>query len=128
MFLRAAAFRADAFAARFLGGVVGSVIPPVAEPRHGGYPRRIKRVKTVRPVSLREMFSRRPESSPVAEPEPLTSEIVAPSSRGGISIETVAPDVTPLIDGLKSLRAALEAQAMAQAIEDDDAEVLMVMT
>lgn len=40
MFLRAAAFRADAFAARFLGGEVGGVTPPTppAAPSSGGSP------------------------------------------------------------------------------------------
>lgn len=106
----------------------GGGAPPVVATTRGGFGgRRIKRgvkheVIEDRGKTLRELFEPGPpresaQPPPMAEPE-------APAAAQEVSRETLAPDLTPLIDGLKSLRTAFDAAALAQAIEDDDAEVL----
>ena len=90
-------------------------------------PRRIKR-QTLHPrgPTLRELFEPTPRAPAVLEmPEP--AEIAAASpSVADVPVGTLALDPTPLLEGLESLRAALAERAAAQAIEADDAEVLMV--
>lgn len=126
MFLRAAAFRADAFAARFLGGQVGGAGPePEPTPSRGGIwkPRRIKR-QTIekRGRTLRELFEPvPPPPAALPTPEPVVAAAQA------VPMEQFAPDPAPLVEGLRSLRAARDALALAQALEEDDAEVLLLV-
>lgn len=110
-------------------GEVGGVTPPpsAARSRGGFAPRRIKRQKIEpRGKTLREMFAQVP-ALPVVLPEIAPEPIAAPAETPDVPIGTFAPDFTPLIEGLSVLRTRLEAQALAQASEDDDAEVLLMV-
>jgi hypothetical protein len=90
-------------------------------------PRRIKR-ETVekRGRTLREMFEPSPRAPTVAPPLPEPAP-TAENNPLTVPIGTIANDTTPLLDALTSLREVRAERALAQAIEDDDFEVLMVI-
>jgi hypothetical protein len=88
-------------------------------------PRRIKReTYEKRGRTLRELFEPSPRA-PVVAP-PLPAEIRAENNPPPLSRESIATDLTPLLDALTSLRELRAERELAQAIEADDAEVLMV--
>lgn len=99
--------------------VVG--LPPGGD---GWYPPQQRRIKRSKPErSLRQMFEPVPRSAEAPLPAPVAH---VATTQPIVTRETFAPDPTPLIEGLASLRSLAEAQAIAQAVEGDDAEVLMV--
>lgn len=100
----------------------------------GWYPhkrpeRRIKRAKPER--SLRQMFEPmpllRPAETPMPEPRPEPAAAQSAADQANVSLEIIASDPRPLLEGLASLRSLAEARAIAQATEEDDAEILVVM-
>jgi hypothetical protein len=90
-------------------------------------PRQIKR-ETIekRGRTLREMFEPSPRAPVVAPQLPEPEQVAAENNLPDVPIGTIANDITPLLDALTSLRELRAERELAQSIEEDDAEVLMV--